>query len=100
MELPLLKKVTLPVAAVGETLAVSVSDSPAVMLVLSAESVTVLAVVPVEVVPLGFCQKSPQPAGSRTSSEARRVEAIAAAGRIAFMCACLLLERIVERSVF
>jgi pseudouridine-5'-phosphate glycosidase len=96
MELPLLKKLTVPVAAVGETLAVSVSDWPAVMLELEADSVVVVGVVPPVEVPLGFCQKSPQPARSSIGSEARRVEAIAAAGRIAFMCACLLLERIPE----
>ena len=50
--------VTVPVAAAGETVAVNVTLAPTAGVVVDAESVTVLAVVPVDV---GACQKSPQP---------------------------------------
>jgi hypothetical protein len=51
--------VTVPVAAAGETVAVNMTLAPTAGVVVDAESVTVLAVVPVDV---GACQKSPQPA--------------------------------------
>lgn len=71
IEEPLLRKVTVPVAAVGVTVAVSVMLVPVVTVLEDTASVVVLAVVPVEV-PLGFCQKSPQP--SSRSAAARRTK--------------------------
>jgi hypothetical protein len=67
-----LKKVTIPVAAEGETVAVKTTLVPSTAVVGEAESETVLAVVPVEVdVPLGLCQKSPHPA--KASAAANKV---------------------------
>jgi hypothetical protein len=99
IELPLLKKLTVPVAAVGETEAVRVTLLPAVTDDPDVVSVVVVAVPPPLEPPPGGCQKSPQPACTNISSEARSVEAITAAGRITFMCACLLLIRFLIRLV-
>jgi hypothetical protein len=71
MAAPLFRNVTVPVAAAGDTVAVSTSDPPAVTVELAADSEIDEVTVPVEVpVPLGFCQKSPQPASAAQASEA------------------------------
>lgn len=57
-----LENVTVPVAAAGETVAVNVMLAPTATEVDEAVRVVVLAVVPPDVdVPLGACQKLPQP---------------------------------------
>lgn len=51
----------MPVAAEGETVAVSVMLVPTVVVLLGVLSVVVVAVVPPEPLDPGACQKSPQP---------------------------------------
>jgi hypothetical protein len=62
--------VTVPVAADGETVAVNVTLAPTAGVSVDTVSVTVLAVVPVDV---GACQKSPQPASRGAAANASRI---------------------------
>jgi hypothetical protein len=62
--------VTVPVAALGETVAVSVTLAPVVVLVLDAESEVVVEVVDVEEVELN--EPPPHPVASTDQKEKRR----------------------------
>jgi hypothetical protein len=66
------------VAVEGETVAVNVMAVPATGESVDTESVVVLAVVPVEVdVPVGACQKSPQPVRHAIAAMPRTTKAVA-----------------------
>jgi hypothetical protein len=85
--------VTVPAAALGETVAVRVTVAPAETEEFkSGESVVVVAMplVPVPV-PMGAFQKSPHPARRNASKEAKPAKGIAATGCIRFTVACLFL---------
>jgi hypothetical protein len=67
-----------PVAAEGETVAVSVTSEPTVAVVGEAVRVVLEDVVPpVESVAYGFCQKSPQPASASAAAHVASSEAFA-----------------------
>ena len=68
-ELEPLKNVTVPEAATGVTVAVSVTDEPTTADVVDATS-AIVDEVPVAALPLGGCQKSPHPLRRRVQRTA------------------------------
>lgn len=73
IELDPLLKVTVPVAAEGETVAVSVTAAPTAGVEVDAVSVVVVGVVPPLPVAPGACQKLPQPASSQMPATATEI---------------------------